>query len=142
MPPADVNRLEIGHVDEPNDCAITALSAYLGIDYTDVIRIAARVTQDGGKHGLALHSIRKIAALCGTTLTVRRVFAPEDAYGIVMVTWKGHHEGHAAMLREGHVADRNMLWDWADWHAHMGNLVKKRDGTPRAMLTRLLCAVE
>ena len=74
--PASVNRLEPGHSAEPNDCAITSLANYLGIDYTDVIRVAARVTSDGGKAGLTVRAIRQIAALCGQPLTIRRTPLP------------------------------------------------------------------
>jgi len=140
--PATVNILEAGHVSEPNDCAILSLSAYLGIPYTDVIRIAARLVEDGGKGGLTLRTMRRIADLCGSPLTIRRTFDPAESYGIVFVQWRGHHEGHAAMLREGHVADRNALWEWDDWHAHMAQLVVTKTGKPRTMTCRLLVATE
>lgn len=140
--PASVNILEAGHVAEPNDCAILALAAYLGIPYTDVIRIASRLTEDGGKSGLTLRVIRRISDLCGTPLTIRSAFDPDADYGILFVTWRGHGEGHAALLREGHVADRNALWDWDDWHAHMATLVQTPTGRSRKVLCRLLVARE
>jgi hypothetical protein len=141
--PARVNRLEVGHVSEPNDCAITALANYLGLDYTDVIRLAARLTDDGGKGGLTVRTIRQIAALCGAALTIRSVFDPEEAYGIVILQWSGHREAHAAVLREGWVQDRNLVYDWDDWLAHMRPIVKpRRSGKPRALTSRLLVVKE
>lgn len=138
MPPAMVNRLEAGHAAEPNDCAILALANYLGLDYTDVIRIAARLVDDGGKSGLTYRTIRRIASLCGTPMRMVRVFDPEDAYGIVLVQWRGHNEAHAAVLREGWVQDRNLVYAWDDWLEHMRQLVKTPSGRPRALSTRLL----
>lgn len=131
--PASVNRLEPGHPSEPNDCAITSLANYLGIDYTDVIRVASRVTPDGGKTGLTVRSIRRIAALCGQPLTIRRTFDPDESYGIVVVQWRGHNEAHAAVLREGWVQDRNLVYTWHDWTATMRQMVKTSKGRPRAM---------
>jgi hypothetical protein len=140
--PASVNRLETGHVSEPNDCAITSLANYLGIDYTDVIRVAARITPDGGKTGLTVRSIRRIAALCGQPLAIRRAFDPDEAYGIVLVQWHRYHEAHAAVLREGWVQDRNLVYRWDDWTATMRQMVKTSKGTPRAMTGLLLVVQE
>lgn len=140
--PASVNRLEVGHASEPNDCAITSLANYLGVDYTDVIRIAARVTPDGGKTGLTVRAIRRIAALCGQPLTIRRTFEPDEAYGIVVVQWRGHREAHAAVLREGWVQDRNLVYTWHDWTATMRQMVKTPTGKPRAMGGLLLVVHE
>lgn len=140
--PASVNRLEPGHSAEPNDCAITSLANYLGIDYTDVIRVAARVVEDGGKGGLTVASIRKIAKLCGQPLKIRRVFDPEESYGIVVVQWPRHKEAHAAVLREGWVQDRNLVYTWHDWTATMQQMVKSPTGKPPDMTGILLVVDE
>ena len=131
--PASVNRLEVGHAAEPNDCAITSLANYLGLDYTDIIRFAALVTDDGGKAGLTVRSIRKIAALCGQPLTIRRTFDPDEAYGTAVVQWRGHNEAHAAVRREGWVQDRNLVYSWHDWTATMRQMVKTSRGKSRTM---------
>lgn len=140
--PASVNRLESGHPSEPNDCAITSLANYLGIDYTDVIRVASRVTPDGGKTGLTVRSIRRIAALCGQPLTIRRTFDPDESYGIVVVQWRGHNEAHAAVLREGWVQDRNLVYTWHDWTATMRQMVNTAKGKPREIGWLLLVVRE
>jgi len=140
--PASVNRLESGHPSEPNDCAITSLANYLGIDYTDVIRVASRVTPDGGKTGLTVRAIRRIAALCGQPLTIRRTFDPDESYGIVVVQWRGHNEAHAAVLREGWVQDRNLVYTWHDWTATMRQMVKTAKGKPREIGWLLLVVRE
>lgn len=118
--PAEVNRLEPGHDAEPNDCAILSLAIYLGVPYPDIIRIAARVIDHGGKQGLPLATIKQIAALCDAPLRLRRAFDPDDDYGIVWVEWRKRLEAHSAVLRNGLVLDRNAVWEWATWIAHQG----------------------
>ncbi len=98
-----------------------------------MIRVASRVTPDGGKAGLTVRAIRQIAALCGQPLVIRRTFDPDEAYGIVVVQWRGHHEAHAAVLREGWVQDRNLVYSWHDWTATMQAMVKTSKGKPLAM---------
>ena len=104
--------------------------------------MAARITEDGGKHGLTTRSIRQIAALCGTPLSLRTVFDPDEVYGIVLVQWRGHAEAHAAVLREGWVMDRNLVYAWDDWLEHMRQLVKTKSGKPRTVTARVLVAKE
>lgn len=141
--PAAVNRLEVGHVAEPNDCAILAIANYLGLDYTDVIRTAARVIADGGKTGLTVRAIRMIAKLFGAALTIRSAFDPDETYGIVVLCWRGHGEAHAAVLREGWVQDRNKVYEWDDWLEHMRPLGgKTRRGKFRALTSRVLVVKE
>lgn len=107
--PAVINRLENGHETETADCALIALGNYLDIPYTDVIRAAARVVEDGGRSGLTLPVIKRIAKLFNAPLRVLNTFDPEEAYGIALVP------GHAAVLRNGMVMDRLLVFEWADW---------------------------
>lgn len=141
-PPAVVNHLDAGSASEPHDCALRALSAYLGVAYTDIIRIAARVVEDGGKHGLMDATIKHIAKLCGTPLReIRAEFDPDDAYGIVIVDWRGLNTGHAAVLREGLVLDRLEVWSWEDWRNYRAQSERTKSGRPRVMGVKLLTAV-
>ena len=97
---------------------------------------------DGGKSGLTVRVIRRIAALCGTPLTILRAFEADEVYGIVLVQWRGHGEAHAAVLREGWVQDRNLVYTWDDWLEHMRQLVTTKSGRPRVMTSRVLVARE
>lgn len=117
MTPADVNRLENGHDTEWADCAIISLGVYLGVPYTDVIRVAARVVEDGGRHGLTRRTLKKIAALFEAPLRVRKTFDPDESYGIVWATKPAETSDHCAVLRNGLVLDRLTVWEWADWLA-------------------------
>lgn len=118
MTPADVNRLEGGHETERADCAIIALGVYLGVPYTDVIRVAARVVEDGGRHGLTRRTMRRIASLFDAPLRVRKRFDPDDSYGIVWAAKpKLSDPDHCAVLRAGLVLDRLTVWEWTDWLA-------------------------
>lgn len=113
--PADILRVEPGHESETADCAIVSLSVYLGVPYTDVIRIAARVVEDGGRHGLVMPVVRRIAALLNAPLRMRRSFDPDETFGIVWVEPKKSKQAHCAVLRWGQVLDRSVLWPWDKW---------------------------
>ena len=67
---ASVNRLEQGHDSERGDCAIISLGCLLGISYTEVLRAAAFADKDGGRDGLTVRSIKKIAKNYGVTLSL------------------------------------------------------------------------
>ena len=114
--PALVNHVEPDNPREPYDCAIRALACYSGETCADVIRVAARVVKDGGKNGLTVPAILRIAALADMPLRVRRTFDPHEDYGIVVVGWKGLKDRHAAVLRDGIVIDRQTVWPWDAWH--------------------------
>ena len=125
--PAAVNRLENGHDTEPNDCAIVSIGCYLGIPYTDVIRTAARVVDHGGRNGLTLPVMRRIATLFDAPLITKREFDPEDSYGIVVALPRGGIP-HASVVRSGLVLDRLTVWEWTDWLRHYIPARKRKDG--------------
>ncbi len=116
MPAASVLHIETSSVDD--DCAITALSRYLGLAYADVLQQAILIQQkaivcNGTMiEGLSCAQIRRVAAALGTPLVVKRIFDPDDSYGIVVVY------DHALVLRNGLAFDADgRVWDWDEWHA-------------------------
>jgi hypothetical protein len=115
--PAEILRVEPGHESERADCAIVSLSVYLDVPYTDVIRVAARVVEDGGRHGLVMPVVKRIARLCGAPLRVSRRFDADEAFGIVWVEREKDPTAHCAVLRWGQVLDRAVLWPWDAWLA-------------------------
>lgn len=140
--PALVNRIEPDNPDEPHDCALRSLQVYLGVPVTDVIRIAARVIDHGGKHGLPVDVIKRIAAMFGAPLVEQREFDPDESYGIVLVAWRKRRTLHAAILRNGLVFDRQTVWPWDAWHADQARSVRTKTGAIVPMTARLLVARE
>jgi len=104
-----VNRVEVGHQDERADCAMSALACYLDVSYTDTIRLATVMDSHHGKRGLWPATMIRIAADFGFTL--RRQKLTEDSYGIILVP------GHAAVVRQELVIDRNTIWPLDVWLA-------------------------
>jgi hypothetical protein len=109
MPAAAVNRLDNGHDAEKADCAMISLAAYIGASYTEAIRAAMLVDKNGGREGLTVAKIRKMARLFGVELVKLRKFDPDEDYGLIVTP------DHAAVLRNGLVLDRLTVWEWADW---------------------------
>lgn len=109
MPPAVINKIEAGHPDEGADCAMVSLATYLGVSYTDTIRLAAARDSHMGKRGLWPGTIIRIAGDLGHTLRRRRL--DEDSYGLILIP------GHCAVVREGLVIDRWTIWPLDVWLA-------------------------
>ena len=109
MPAAVINRIEAGHRDEQADCAMSALACYLGVSYTDCIRLATVLDREHGKRGLWPQTMIRIAADFGHAL--KRTKLVEDSYGIVVIP------GHAAVVREGLIIDRDTIWPVDVWLA-------------------------
>jgi hypothetical protein len=101
-PPAAVNQLVATR--EENDCAIVALSAYLGVSYEDVLRAVTMTDRQQGKHGLWTRTLIRIAARLGFQLRLRAVDL-EQGYGILRLP------DHAVVLRNGLVFDGPSVWD-------------------------------
>lgn len=136
MSAAAVNRLVKNvHDINPGDCGLVSLSTYLNVSYTDIIRIAARVQEDGGKNGLHLAAMKRIAELCGSPLKVKRNFDPDEDYGIVWIWRKRSRIAHAAVLRNGLVLDRDTVWEWLDWVADQTPKPKGKGKPPRMYTT-------
>lgn len=91
---------------ETSDCAVAALSMYLGVTYEDVLRAVTVGDRYQGKQGLWRRTIVRIAARLGHTLRVRRKFDLDSEYGILRLP------DHAAVLRNGLVIDGDgTIWD-------------------------------
>lgn len=107
MAVAVINRVEPGHPDERADCAMSALAVYLGVSYTDAIRLATVLDRNHGKRGLFTNTIIRIAADFGHTL--RRTKLHDDSYGIIC------GPDHCAVVRNELVIDRNTIWPVDLW---------------------------
>jgi len=106
MTAAAVNRLEAGYPGDP-DCGLVALSVYLGVSYTDVLRAVTTLDRRQGRNGLWRRTMVRVAAALGYTL--KRRTPDEEAYGILVTA------DHAAVLRGGLVLDRLTVWELDDW---------------------------
>lgn len=100
---------------EPNDCAIVALSMYLGESYEDVLREVTTTDRRKGRDGLWTQTIRRIAKKLGHTLRLRTAIDWESDYGILRLP------EHAAVLRNGLVIEVDgTVWEadafLAQWH--------------------------
>ena len=107
MPAQIINRIEAGHRDERADCAMSALSVYLGVSYTDCIRLATVLDHQHGKRGLWPGTLIRMAADFGHTLVRRKL--TEDSYGVICIP------GHAAVVRGELVIDRDTIWPVDVW---------------------------
>lgn len=105
--PALVIRVEDGFRGEP-DCAVVALTMYLGVSYADVIRAVVASDRYKGREGLSRRGIVRVAARLGHVLRKRHL-DPEDGYGIIVAP------EHAAVLLEGRVLDRTANWPLEAW---------------------------
>jgi hypothetical protein len=100
---------------EANDCAIVALSMYLGISYENVLRAVTVSDSLQGRQGLWTRTMIRIAARLGHTLKLRKTIDLESDYGIVRLP------EHAAVLRNGLIIDTDgTIWDadafLSQWH--------------------------
>lgn len=113
MPP--VVQIQVQRAE--GDCAIVALSMYLGVGYEDVLASAVAVTgRRAHRSGLFTRDIKQVAKRLGTTLTLRRTFDMETACGVLALrkTTKGEkaQEEHAVLLRAGLVFDTDgTVWE-------------------------------
>lgn len=112
MPASAVIRLEDGYRNEP-DCAVVALSAYLGARYADVIRAVVASDRSKGREGLSRRGIVRVAARLGHTLRKRQI-DPEEGHGIIVTI------DHAAVLVDGRVVDRLSIWPLEAWLVEQG----------------------
>lgn len=99
------------------DCAIVALSMYLGKGYEDVL--AAAVTETGRRahrSGLFTRDMKRTAKRLGSTLTLRRTVDLDTACGVLALRktteQEKHEEEHAVMLRAGLIFDTDgTVWE-------------------------------
>ena len=104
-----VNRLEAGHEAEHADCAIVSLGVLLGVPYTEMLRAATLVDSHHGRDGMTVRNIRKMAEVFKVKLARKRKPDFDEDYGLIVT------QDHCAVLRNGLVLDRLMVWEWADW---------------------------
>lgn len=104
-----VNRLEAGHDAETADCAIVSVGVLIGVPYTEMLRAATLTDAHMGRDGLTVRNIKRMAKQCGVTLVKKREPDWDEDYGLIVT------QDHCAVLRNGLVLDRLMVWEWSDW---------------------------
>lgn len=117
----------------PGDCAITALSMYLGASYEDVLCAAVRTTKSSRIHhrGMFTREMKRTAQKLGVTLTLRRGFDLETDEGVLAVV--SGNEQHAVLLKAGLIFDGDgLVWEPSVFLAHyhyrpMSLLVRTED---------------
>lgn len=99
MPAAEINRfpqLVDARLAETGDCAIWCLSVYLGVPYTEVLRVVATLDKrNKGRDGLWTRQIKQVAVALGTRLIKRNAVDLESDYGILLL------RDHVVVLRNG-----------------------------------------
>lgn len=97
------------HLDRENDCAIWALAALTGEQYEDVLIAAAQEDHLGGKRGLHVTQIQRIAAKLGMPLKLKKKNIDFDEEVGLLSVWLlyegGKKEGHVCVLKRGQVID-------------------------------------
>ena len=100
---------------QSNDCAVWALSTYLGVPYDEVWQTVVRLDRSKGKNGLWTKTIRRVAEALGRPL--KRLSAgkiTEDSYGVLVISEKD--EGHAVVVRNGLIFDTDStVWELPSW---------------------------
>ncbi len=116
--PAEAIRIQPGNVD--HDCAIVALSWYLGVPYADVLREAVFEDTDKAKRGLSTLAMMRTAHKLGCTLKRRKRVDLHEDYGILVFA------NHAAGIRNGLLFEPDcVVWDIDVYLANPHGLVKK-----------------
>lgn len=119
MPPI----LQVQVQRAPGDCAIVALSTYLGEPYEDVLGAAVRSTRSGRVHhiGMWTRDMRATAKRLGRPLTLRRGFDLEQDEGVLSVGTEDRSQQHAVVLKAGLVFDGDgTVWEAAAFLSHYG----------------------
>lgn len=112
----------------PGDCAVVALSMYLGKPYEDVFAAAVSVTKNIVFHkmGMFYPQIHQVGQIFGAALHTRKTFNLETACGIIGLKRKHGEtrklfEQHVAFLKAGLIFDGDgTVWDAETYLAHNG----------------------
>jgi hypothetical protein len=101
---------------QSNDCAVWALSTYLGIPYDEVWQTVVKLDRSKGKNGLHTATIRRISKALGRPLQrFSALRVSDDSYGVLIVT-DDENDGHAVVVRNGLVFDTDTtVWDLPAW---------------------------
>lgn len=111
MPAAPVIRIE--KCRETSDCAVVAISMYLGESYEDVLRAVTVTDRRQGREGLWLRTIQRIAVQLGHKIKVKRSIDWDESYGILRLP------EHAVVLRNGLIFDGDgTVWDAEAYLSH------------------------
>jgi hypothetical protein len=117
MPPI----LQIQVQRAPGDCAIAALSTYLGMPYEDVLVAAVRSTRSGRvhHHGLSTAAMRATAKRLGHPVTLHRAIDLEQDEGVLSVGSPDRSDQHAVVLKAGLIFDGDgTVWEPEPFFAH------------------------
>ena len=127
MPPI----VQIQVTRAPGDCAVVALSMYLGRPYEDVFAVAVSVTKNTAFHktGLYYSHIRRIATKLGARLLTQRprVAYPldlETACGLLGIKRRSPDDQHVVFIKAGLVFDFDgTVWEFETYLKHHGYTV-------------------
>lgn len=96
---------------EHADCAVVALTQWLGLPYTQVAAAVATVRPLALADGMYQSEILRVARIFGRHLKVRRRFSVEDRpSGLLMLEMGGGH--HAVVLFEGVIISDGKVWNY------------------------------
>lgn len=96
---------------EHADCAVVALSMWLGLPYTQVAAAVATVRPLALADGMYQSEIVKVARIFDRTLRVRRKFDIDDRpTGLLMLAMEDGH--HAVLLFEGVIISDGKVWNY------------------------------
>lgn len=103
----------------PGDCAIAALSMYLGVPYEDVLGAAVQQTKRRRVHhvGMYTRDIKATAKRLGVRLHLRRAVDLEVDEGVLAV--QDDVQEHAVLLKAGLIFDGDgLVWEPSVFMAH------------------------
>ncbi len=103
----------------PGDCAICALSMYLGTSYENVLGAAVSTTKRSRIHhvGMFTREMKRTAAKLGIPLTLRRGFDVDTDEGVLAVA--DGDKQHAVLLKAGLIFDGDgTVWEPETFMAH------------------------
>lgn len=96
---------------EHADCAVVALSQWLGLPYSQVAAAVATVRPLALADGMYQSEIQKVARIFDRALRVRRRFNIEDRpSGLLMLAMEDGH--HAVLLFEGVIISDGKVWNY------------------------------
>lgn len=96
---------------EHADCAVVALTQWLGLPYTQVAAAVATVRPMALADGMYQSEIQKVGRIFDRAFKVRRKFNIEDRpSGLLMLEMEDGH--HAVLLFEGVIISDGKVWNY------------------------------
>lgn len=105
----------------PGDCAICALSMYLGTSYENVLGAAVSTTKKSRIHhlGMFTRQMKRTAKKLGVKLDLKRRVDMENDEGVLAVRDDKNELEHAVLLKAGLIFDGDgTVWEPETYLAH------------------------